>query len=834
MALGVLVVLAGATAGAYVYVQSASEAEHAAAADASFTAKKAAIQLGLGLDTIRTTSAATIGNRADMEATFSNPARCQLRNAPIGAFDTGRHEYVRANGLVICSSKIGSAGAVYSAQSWLQASEPVVVAPTVDPLDGRPVAVIAYPIAGLGFLVWFEDLTSIGPTLASEFGSANHQLEFLVVSPDGKSIIARSIDASRWTGRALTSDTTAVERTDVAGIRRWYGESIVASTGWKVYVGADRAAALASVVQLQEREIGIILFGVLLTLLAFAIVYGQVARPMTSLSKAVRASLGTDSRVPVAGPAQVAALGEDINALIASLKREGAQRETAQQGYADLFEGNPLPSLVIDPRSLEILDANDAAVKALGYSRDEFKSLKTLDLAVPDDAAQAARIDMHRAADAPLLRFGPMGYRKKDGSILRAVTTSYVVRHAEQKVRVAMLEDVTEKEKIERQMQQAQRLESLGQLAGGVAHDFNNLLTVMLNVTSSLKSKVTGSESIRDVDRLDQAANSASRLTRQLLAFARQEVLPRSAVDVREQLAELKELLARTIGSHVVLTMHLGADTWPALMDRGQLEQIVINLSVNARDAMPKGGRLVISAENFTVDDQYARTRAGLQPGRYVRLQVSDSGTGMDKATLDHLFEPFFTTKPAGQGTGLGLATVYGIVKQLSGDVSIYSELGHGTTATVLLPATAQVVVVEAPVTVRKPGPETGTVLVVEDYGDLRELFDEILSGAGYRVLVAGNGSDAIALARGHKGAIDILLTDIVMPNMLGTELAQQLQAEHPGLRVLFMSGHAQPVMAGASPLPTNATLLQKPFMEAELLEKLSQVLTGPLVDLGV
>ena len=825
VALGVLFIVVGAAAGAYVYVQSSSDAQQAAIADANFAANKASTHIASGLDTIRTTSEATVGNMPAMQAIFANPARCQLGNAPVGAFETGRHEYVRSNGLVICSSKPGVAGAVYAGQSWLQSAEPMVIAPTADPLDGRPVAVLSYPVPGLGFLVWFEDLTPVASKLASQFSSANNQLEFLVVSGDGKSILSRSIEASKWAGTPFTSSGGAVERNDVDGISRWYAQTTVANAGWNVYVGADRALAMATVARLQEREFGIIVMGVVLTELELFVVFRQVVRPMTSLAAAVRASRGSGARVPVAGPAEVARLGQDINDLTASLKQ-------SEMTYERLFEGSPLPVIVVVPATGKIVHVNDAAVMALGYSRDEFQAMDGRSLSAPRDDEERQLIAQARATLAPTLRMGPLTLRKKDGTDMRVMVTGYDVDEDRVPTRVQIVEDVTEREKIERQMQQAQRLESLGQLAGGVAHDFNNLLTVMLNVTSALRSRAADSESSRDIERLDQAAQSASRLTRQLLAFARQEVLPRSVVDVDRQLADLKELLARTIGSHVRLTMELDPDAWPVLMDRGHLEQIVINLSVNARDAMPNGGNLVISAGNFIVDELYAQSRAGVRPGRYLRLQVSDSGTGMDKATLDHAFEPFFTTKPVGQGTGLGLATVYGIVKQLDGHVSIYSEVGHGTTVTVLLPATTQATAVEGPAEQAETRPGTGTVLVVEDYGDLRELFDEILTAAGYHVLVAADGSEGLELAQRHKGKIDVLLTDVVMPNMLGTELALRLLAAHPDMRVLFMSGHSQPVIAGASPLPPNATLLQKPFMESELLEKLSQVLAAAPVDL--
>ncbi len=616
------------------------------------------------------------------------------------------------------------------------------------------------------------------------------------------------------------------------GGRGWPLQAYFAVVG-AVVVAAGLAAGVYVLLQardgeLRAQELGIIAFGVLLTLLVLAFVYRQVARPMSALADAVRAGRGLDTTMPASGPAQVADLGASVNELIATVRSEASERENAERRYGELFEGNPLPSLIIRSRTLEIVDVNRAAVEALGYSRQEFTRLKTSDLVVPDDSIQAQQIQRNRDAESATLRYGPLSFKRKDGSLMRVMGTSYVVEYRQERVRVAMLEDVTEKEKIERQMQQAQRLESLGQLAGGVAHDFNNLLTVILNVTSSLKKSVADEEAARDVERVDKAARSASRLTHQLLAFARREVVPQTVLNVSDELDDLKELLSRTIGSHIALTMDLPREVWPVIMDRGQLEQIVINLAVNARDAMPRGGRLTISAENSAVDAAYAAARPGLAAGDYVELQIADSGTGMDKKTLEHAFEPFFTTKPVGQGTGLGLATVYGIVKQLNGHIALYSEVGKGTTITVLVPKTSQQAVVDAPAAAPARRPSTGTILVVEDYADLRELFEEILKGSGFRVITAPDGAAAVAAAAEHEGEIDLLLTDIVMPNMLGTDLARELQMKHPDLRVLFMSGHAQPVIGAATPLPPGARLLQKPFLEAELLAKLGEVLEAP------
>jgi PAS domain S-box-containing protein len=843
--LALLLLAVAIAAGVVVHVESDNDAQQSAIADANFAAGKAASQLNSSFEFIRQTTEPLVAGQATASL-FANPGSCTpLGYAPVGVFDTGHVDLVRTDGSVVCtSSQSKPASAVYAGQPWLAISTPSVIAPTTDPASGNMVAVVAYPIAGLGLLVWFLDLQPIGPKLASEFGSGVDQLEFLVISADGKSIVARSIDSAKWTGVALTGTPFAasadpVARNDVGDTPRWYAQKNVGASGWQVYVGADRAVALATVSRLQQRQLGIITAGLVAVLLGMFIAYRQVALPLASLSAAVRSSRGLDAPapVPVGGASQVSALGEDINNLISSLKREWNDRERAEQTYIRLFASSPLPIAVTDPTSGMVLEVNPAAETAFGYPSEEFKTHKWRDIYVPRDELELEEMAARRASGTNNGRIGPLSFRKKDGSLMRAVITSYEVDFGGRPARVAMVEDVTEREKYEQQHQQAQRLESLGQLAGGVAHDFNNLLAVILNVTAQLRTQVQvaaddGAEgwdpAIRDLERVDKAAQSASRLTRQLLAFARREVVQRVPIDMSEQIGALMDLLRRTIGSHIVITTSLPADTWPVLMDPGQLEQVIINLAVNSRDAMPKGGHLAITTENVTVDQEYAIDLPGLTPGHYVALNVTDTGAGMDKQTLDHMFEPFFTTKGAGHGTGLGLATVYGIVKQSAGHISITSEPGHGTTATVLIPATDEPVAAAEPVVTVRRQKASGTVLVVEDYADLRDLIEEILKGAGYRVLSSRDGSEALALARLHPGEIDVLLTDVVMPNMLGPDLADQLRRESPGLRVLFMSGHAQPVLGAATSIGRDVQLLQKPFMEGDLLDKLSEVLGAP------
>jgi PAS domain S-box-containing protein len=845
--IAVLVILVAVAAGAFVHVQSEADAKQAAVADATFAANRAANEIALGFETFRAVSASAAASPS-VGQIFANPTACNLSYAPIAVFDTGHIDILRLDGSVVCSSLKQAHAAAYAGAAWLRATAPVVEAPMLDSADGNQVAVYVYPIPSLGFLAWFLDLKALGPKLASEYGSGVHQLEFMVTSSDGSAIVTRSLDSGTWTGARLQGTPFAQsgatpDRNDVTGRPRWYGQAVVTGSGWKVFVGADKAGALADAARLQNQQFEIVAVGLVAVLLGLAIVYRRVVRPIESLRASVRSSRGLESPnpVPTGGPAEVADLGEDINGLIASLKHEWAERESAQQNYLRLFEGSPLATVLFDA-SGKFLEANDAAALAFGYSRQELTELSIADLYAPRDAADEAEVAAAKVRPSNV-RFGPIAVRKKDGALIRVLVTTYEVLYGGRPARVSMVEDVTQREKLERQLNQSQRLESLGQLAGGVAHDFNNLLGVIVNFALFAKEKVlasgNGSPSpglqlaVKDIDRVVRAGESAAQLTHQLLAFARREVVRPQAIDVNAVVADLEPLVTRTLGEHIEFITSPGKDLWAALMDPGQLEQVLTNLLVNARDAMPQGGRLIVDCENVNVDEAYSAGRAGLKPGRYVRIRVTDTGTGMDAATLQRVFEPFFTTKPKGQGTGLGLATVYGIVNQAGGDVSIYSELGIGTRAHVLLPASD-----EAPKLVRMPDepidksevssagrPDPKTLLVVEDADDLREITDLILTRNGYQVITASTGPAALDVVKHHAGKIDLLLTDVVMPHMQGPELARRVTAMHPEIRVLFMSGYPQPMLDNGGILEEGILLIEKPFTEPVLLAKVEQAL---------
>jgi PAS domain S-box-containing protein len=394
-----------------------------------------------------------------------------------------------------------------------------------------------------------------------------------------------------------------------------------------------------------------------------------------------------------------------------------------------------------------------------------------------------------------------------------------------------------DRERLRAQLEQAQRLEGLGQLAGGVAHDFNNLLGVILNyaafVSEEIDTAAAGNAGeqwkavSQDVGQIRRAAERAAGLTRQLLSFARREVIQPQVVDVNDLLSEMAIILRRTLGADLDLVTVLAEDLAPVLVDPGQIDQTILNLAVNARDAMPEGGSLTIKTENLHVDRMYAAEWSSVLPGEYVRIAVADTGKGMPPEVLKHAFEPFYTTKSKGEGSGLGLATVYGAITQAAGHVRIESEPGQGTTFTILLPVTSEAAI-EAARTAPSEHTTFGlTALIVEDEDALREVTRRLLSRQGYTVITAANGAEAIAAAKSYQGPIDLLLTDVIMPQMLGKEAAGQIQQARPHIRVLYMSGYAQPVLAAEGRLDPDVLLLDKPFTERELLDKVNATIAA-------
>lgn len=378
----------------------------------------------------------------------------------------------------------------------------------------------------------------------------------------------------------------------------------------------------------------------------------------------------------------------------------------------------------------------------------------------------------------------------------------------------------------EEKLRQSQKLDSIGQLAGGIAHDFNNLLTVISGYSDLLSRSEQSSAARAKVDEIRKAADRAASLTRQLLAFSRKQVLLPKVLDLTETVVNMDKLLQRLIGEDVNLVTILDHRLHRVKADPGQIEQVIMNLAINARDAMPQGGKLTIETMNAHLDEVYARRHVTVTPGPYVMLAVSDTGVGMDDETMNHIFEPFFTTKEPGKGTGLGLAMVYGIVKQSGGNIWVYSEPGQGTTFKIYLPVVADDHAMPLPVNHAAPGPRgTETILLVEDEEALRNLLVDILADEGYIILPAASGTEALEICAAHAEPIHLLVTDVVMPGMGGRQLVENLTATRPAMKILYMSGYTDNAIVHHGVLDAGTAFLQKPFTPVSVLRKVREVL---------
>ncbi|MDI6105819.1 PAS domain S-box protein [Actinoplanes sp. NEAU-A12] len=527
-----------------------------------------------------------------------------------------------------------------------------------------------------------------------------------------------------------------------------------------------------------------------------------------------------------------------------SITRDISDRERAEARVQAILDAAPDAVLGV-AESGEVVLVNAEAERLFGLPRHDLlhMSVKSLLLdglpavsAVLRTGGDSTPLDSQRSQDEPDQRWATRRAVGRGGREIPVDIACSALHTDSGVVVVAVVRDVTERlaaeeerrrlheeadrQRLEARIQQAQRLESLGQLAGGIAHDFNNLLAVILNYASFIVEDAAGTPPAVDAEQIARAARRGSDLTHQLLAFARREVIRPRPLNLNTVVTEVHQMLMRSLGEHIALTVLTTAGLPSVMADPGQLEQVLVNLAVNARDAMPTGGRLTIDTALVDVDAEHAAARSGLSAGRYVRLRVSDTGTGMPREVIAKAFEPFFTTKPSGQGTGLGLATVYGIITQAGGTVQIYSEPGVGTTFTILLPATDVEATANAPEdTAAGLTGHGATVLVVEDESALREVTCRILTRGGYTVLAADGGDEALRLAA--ENPVDVLLTDVIMPNMLGRDLAEAVRSRWPGTKVLFMSGYAQPVLTTHGTLSADVHLLEKPFTSAELMRAL-------------
>jgi len=487
------------------------------------------------------------------------------------------------------------------------------------------------------------------------------------------------------------------------------------------------------------------------------------------------------------------------------------------------------------------LQVNPALCRLVGYREDELLGMSLQGIMHPDEVHSDRDLMRQLLAIDPPASVREVRCLHRSGAALWVTWSASQVRDAagDPLYLVCQLQDVTgrklaeEKQaKAEEALHRSQKLEAIGRLAGGVAHDFNNVLGVITGHGELARKEIPeGHPSRRRLEHMLQAAERAAGLTRQLLAFSRKQVQQPRLLDLNTVAADLQNMFERILGEDIESEVRPGAGLGLVNADPTQIEQVLLNLIVNARDAMPKGGRLTIETANAELDDAYATAHPPALAGRFVMLAISDSGTGMDAETQQRAFEPFFTTKPRGEGTGLGLATVYGIVKQSGGYIWLYSEPGRGTTFKVYLPRVDEVAhatdaVQPAPAAPVPCGDET--LLLVEDSAALREMILEVLEQHGYKVLPAGHGEQALEVLRAHAGAVDLLLTDVVMPKLGGKDLADQVRVLRPGIRVVYMSGYTEGAISRSGILADGVALLEKPFTSDRLIRAVREALDRP------
>jgi two-component system, cell cycle sensor histidine kinase and response regulator CckA len=506
-------------------------------------------------------------------------------------------------------------------------------------------------------------------------------------------------------------------------------------------------------------------------------------------------------------------------------------RLVAQEELFRLIGENAADMIAVVTAEGERLYNSPSYQKWLGYSANELEKTSAYEQIHPDDmaAVTAAAQEARKTGVGRRLEYR---VRHKNGQWRVLESTASAVRNAEGAVEklVIVNRDITERRELEQQLVLSQRLEAVGKLSGGIAHDFNNLLGVIIGYSEALQEDISADNPLREaIDEIQKAGQRAAALTQQLLAFSRKQVMEPKILDLNSIVVDMQKMLRRLIGEDIELKFNLPAELGKVKADRGQVEQVILNLAVNARDAMPRGGELKIETENAQLGEEDTLRYRYVDPGRYILLKVTDTGTGMDAETQSHIFEPFFTTKEKGKGTGLGLATVYGVVKQSGGYIWLDSEPGKGTTFRIYLPRVEGVAEAAAQAEPVKKGDGPRTILLVEDEPSLRKLTRRTLVDMGYKVLEADNATKAVEVAREANGPIDLLLTDVIMPGMSGGDLAKKLSPESPYMRVLFMSGYTDGAIEVRGSLPPGLVVLRKPFTRDTLLRTVEGALAhGP------
>jgi two-component system cell cycle sensor histidine kinase/response regulator CckA len=690
--------------------------------------------------------------------------------------------------------------------------------------------------------ITLEDRDFGAASAAIDWAKKDSALQYIVVVDTAGDVFA-SYNPSRIAidVRALAARSGLTETDDAIRVTapvRFHGHSqgtlLIETSLRPVHAQVRRDIIAALIVSLLSVALGVFFL---------ALLARRITAPITALREATdkvsRGDYGV-TELPV-GDGELGALSGAFNLMTRTIAESIAQAEQQARDvveardeaiesankYRLLFDLNPEPMWLYDEASLRFLAVNESAIRSYGYTRDEFLAMTIKGIRSESEYPQ---LD-----EGPKKNLGTTMIRtnarhlKKDGTAIEVELSADAIEIEERKARLVLAHDVTGRKRLEDQFRQAQKMEAVGQLAGGVAHDFNNLLTVIRAHSDFLLDAIEANDPKReDVEEIQKAGVRAAGLTRQLLAFSRKQILRPAVLDLNKTVESAEKMLRRLIGDHIEISTILSPDLPHILADSGQLEQVLVNLAVNARDAMPDGGRLEIDTSSVVVTEQSIDSNSATPPGKYVLLCVSDTGTGMDAATRKRVFEPFFTTKDPGKGTGLGLATVYGIIKQSGGYIWVDSEPGSGTTFRIYLPQLAKELlpqeITNAAVAISK-GMET--ILLVEDEDSLRRVVNRMLSAQGYVVLEARDGEDALSIAAGYGAPIHLVVSDVVMPGPHGGEVCRRLRLDRPDIKTISMSGYTDDEVVRRGIVAGDMPFIQKPFSQTDLARLVRETLDG-------
>jgi len=710
-------------------------------------------------------------------------------------------------------------------------------------VDDHPYQVVIVPLLAPVPIAWIGMGFQIDGTLAQELAkTTSAQVSFVradgdhrwasVASTLGPAAQQSLLDAlSHGVAAGRPRGSFELSGTDFETLVMPLPSSI--GTGINVTLQRSLADAMEPYRRLRAILVGLFVMAACVSIVGGAWIARGVSRPVRQLAEAARRieAGAYDGSVAMTQHDELGALAATFNRMTSAVaEREERLRENEERFRA--MTESAVDAVVTADSTGTIVSWNRGAQAIFGYPPNEVLGT-ALDRLIPEryrqgtDGGLAGLPSTDAASAAPSsIELHGLG---KDGREFPIELSLATWKTRQGAFLTAIIRDVTERTQLEAQFRQAQKMESVGRLAGGVAHDFNNLLTVIGGQAELVRMRLPLDNPLRErIGMVQDAAARAADLTKQLLAFSRKQVLEPKILDLNTVVEGVAPMLRRLIGEDVELLTRLAPDLGHVEADPGQLTQIIVNLAVNARDAMPGGGRLTIETDNVELDETFADRRADeIRPGPYVMLAVSDTGVGMNEETRSHIFEPFFTTKEAGKGTGLGLATVYGIVKQSNGHVGVYSEPGQGTTFKIYLRRVAQPADVLSQEAATIEGGGSETVLLVEDDERVRALACEVLGEHGYTVLEARHGTDALDITQRYHGAIHLLLTDVVMPGMGGRELATRLRRDRPQMKILYTSGYTADAIAHHGVLDDGEAFLSKPILPRVLASKVRETLDG-------